>query len=137
MKKLLVIALALAPILAGPGGAARATGPTTEATSRPLVDVSWVKANLGTPGLVFLDLRGPLGGASRAHYRQAHIPGAVYSDYLRDGWRIKDKNGTVGMLPPAGHLEKLIGGLGIGNWSHVVVVVNGTSALAMGTATEP
>ncbi len=111
MKMLLAIALAL--VLAGLAGAARATGPTAEATSGPtsgpLVDVAWVKATLGTPGLVFLDLRGPLGGASRAHYLQAHIPGAIYSDYLRDGWRITDKNGTAGMLPPAGHLEKLIG----------------------------
>ncbi len=30
----------------------------------------------------------------------------------------------------------MIGGLGIGNQSHVVVVANGTSALAMGTATR-
>ena len=134
MKKLLAIALAL--ILAGFAGVARATGPASGPASGPLVDVAWVKANLGTPGLVFLDLRGPLGGASRAHYLQAHIPGAIYSDYLRDGWRITDKNGIAGMLPPAGHLEKLIGGLGIGNRSHVVVVVNGTSALAMGTATR-
>ncbi len=142
MNKLLAIALALT--LAGFAGAARATGPAAETTSGPaagpaagpLVDVAWVKANLDTPGLVFLDLRGPLGGASRTHYLQAHIPGAIYSDYLRGGWRITDKNGTAGMLPPASHLEKLIGGLGIGNRSHVVVVVNGTSALAMGTATR-
>jgi thiosulfate/3-mercaptopyruvate sulfurtransferase len=126
MTKLLAITLAL--VLAGLAGAARA--------AEPLVDVAWVKANLGTPGVVFLDVRGPLGGASKAHYLQAHIPGAIYSDYLRDGWRIKDNNGTVGMLPPAERLEKLIGGLGIGNESHVVVVANGTSALAMGSATR-
>ena len=66
MKKLMAIALAL--ILAGLADAAQATGPAAEPTSGPLVDVAWVKANLGTPGLVFLDLRGPLGGASRAHY---------------------------------------------------------------------
>ncbi len=124
MRKLLAITLALA----GLAGAARA--------AEPLVDVAWVKANLGTPGLVFLDVRGPLGGASKAQYLQAHIPGAIYSDYLKDGWRIKDKNGTVGTLPPAERLEQLIGGLGIANDSHVVVVANGTSALDMGTATR-
>ncbi len=124
MRKLLAITLALA----GLAGAARA--------AEPLVDVAWVKANLGTPGLVFLDVRGPLGGASKAQYLQAHIPGAIYLDYLKDGWRIKDKNGTVGMLPPAERLEQLIGGLGIANDSHVVVVANGTSALDMGTATR-
>jgi len=135
MRKLLVITLALVPILAW-AGAARAAQSIPGATPGPLVDVAWVKANLGAPDLVFLDLRGPLGGASKGQYLRAHIPGAIYSDYLKDGWRIKDKNGTVGMLPPVGHLEKLIGGLGIGNDSHVVVVVNGTRALAMGTATR-
>ncbi len=80
MKKLLAIALAL--ILTGFAGAARATETTSGPASGPLVDVAWVKANLGTPDLVFLDLRGPLGGASSAHYLQAHIPGAIYSDYL-------------------------------------------------------
>lgn len=126
MRQFLAITLAL--VLAGLAGAARA--------AEPLVDVAWVKANLGAPGVVFLDVRGPLGGASKAHYLQAHIPGAIYSDYLKDGWRTKDKNGTVGMLPPAERLEKLIGGLGVGNDSHVVVVANGTSALDMGTATR-
>ena len=130
MRKLLAITLVLA--LAGLGGAARAV----ESAPGPLVDAAWVKANLGTPGLVILDLRGPLGGASKAQYLKAHIPGAIYSDYLKDGWRIKDRNGTVGMLPPAGRLEKLIGGLGIANDSHVVVVTNGRSALDIGTATR-
>ena len=124
MRQLLAITLAL--VLAGLAGAARA--------AEPLVDAAWIKANLGTPGVAFLDVRGPLGGASKAHYQRAHIPGAIYSDYLKDGWRIKDKNGTVGMLPPAGRLEQLIGGLGIANDFHVVVVANGTSALDMGTA---
>ncbi len=128
MRKLLAITLAPVLVWAGLAGAARA--------AEPLVDVAWVKANLATPGVVFLDLRGRLGGASKADYLQAHIPGAVYSDYLKDGWRIKDKNGTVGMLPPAEDLEKLIGGLGIANDSHVIVVANGTSALSMGTATR-
>ena len=130
MRQLLAITLAL--VLAGLAGAARAAEPA----AKPLVDVAWVKANLGTPGLVFLDVRGRLGGASKAHYLQAHIPGEIYSDYLKDGWRITDKNGTVGMLPPAERLERLIGGLGIANDSHVVVVANGTSALDMGTATR-
>ncbi len=143
MRKLLAITLALVAILgwAGLAGAARAAEPApgplvAGSAPGPLVDVAWVKANLGTPGLVFLDVRGRLGGASKAHYLQAHIPGAIYSNYLRDGWRIRDKNGTVGMLPPAGRLERLIGGLGIANDSHVVVVAGGTSALDMGTATR-
>ena len=104
--------------------------------AEPLVDVAWVKANTGKPGIVFLDVRGRLAGKSKADYLRAHIPGAVYTDYLKDGWRVKDKNGTVGMLPPTEKLEKLIGGLGIGNDSLVVIIPQGSKALDMGTATR-
>jgi len=104
--------------------------------AQPLVDSEWVKANIGKSGVVFLDVRGRLAGKSKSDYLRAHIPGAVYTDYLKDGWRIKDGNGTVGMLPPVAKLEKLIGGLGIGNGDHVVVVPNGGKALDMGTATR-
>jgi len=75
----------------------------------PLVSVDWVKANIGKPGVFFLDVR----GEGRIGYMRAHIPGAVFSDYGRDDWRVKDKNGTVGMLPPPEAVEKLVGGLGI------------------------
>jgi thiosulfate/3-mercaptopyruvate sulfurtransferase len=102
----------------------------------PLVDVDWVKANIGKPDVVFLDVRGKLAGRSKTDYLRAHIPGAIYTDYLKDGWRIKNKEGTVGMLPPAENLAKLIGGLGIGNGDHVVIVPEGAKALDMGTATR-
>ncbi len=104
--------------------------------AEPLVDVDWVKANIGKPDVVFLDVRGRLAGRSKTDYLRAHIPGAIYTDYLKDGWRIKNKEGTVGMLPPAENLAKLIGGLGIGNNDHVVIVPEGAKALDMGTATR-
>jgi len=104
--------------------------------AQPLVDVDWVKANTGKSGIVFLDVRGKLAGKSKSDYLRGHIPGAVYSSYLKDGWRIKDSAGTVGMLPPTGKLEQLIGGLGIGNDSQVVIIPNGGKALDMGTATR-
>ena len=104
--------------------------------AEPLVDVAWVKANIGKPNVVFLDVRSALAGKSKTDYLRAHVPGAVYTDYLKDGWRIKTKDGTVGMLPPAANLEKLIGGLGIGNDSHVVIIPEGAKALDMGTATR-
>ncbi len=104
--------------------------------AEPLVNVDWVKSNIGKPGIVFLDVRGKLGGASRADYMSAHIPGAVWSNYLKDGWRIKDKAGTIGQLPPVADLEKLIGGLGIGNNDHVVIIPVGKTSLDMGTATR-
>ncbi len=104
--------------------------------AQPLVDVDWVKANIGKPGVVFLDVRGRLAGKSKSDYLRGHIPGAVYTNYLKDGWRVKDANGTIGMLPPVAKLEKLIGGLGIGNDDHVVIVPQGGRALDMGTATR-
>jgi len=102
--------------------------------AEPLVSVDWVKANLGKPGVVFLDVGGRLGGKSKATYLRGHIPGAVYTNYLKDGWRAKDKMGTPAMLAPVDKLEKLIGGLGIGNDDHVVLIPVGGKALDMGTA---
>lgn len=104
---------------------------STAWAANPLVDVDWVKANIGKPGIVFLDVR-----PTRAEYIREHIPGAIYTDYAKDGWRVKDKNGTPAMLPLPDAVEKLVGSLGIDNKSHVVIVPTGTSALDMGTATR-
>ncbi len=109
---------------------------TSAFAAEPLVDAAWVKANIGNPEIVFLDVRGKLAGKSKADYLKAHIPGAVYTDYLKDGWRAKDANGTAGQLAPTEKLEKLIGGLGIDNDTHVVIVPNGGKALDVGTGTR-
>ncbi len=82
-----------------------------------------------------IDLRNQLGQGSKEAYLGGHIPGAVHSDYLKDGWRTK-VDGVPGQLPPVANLENLIGGLGIGNDSHVVLVAGGVSALDMGSATR-
>lgn len=103
--------------------------------SEPLVNKVWLKANLDQENLVILDVRNKIDGGSRALYEKAHIPGAVYSNYLEAGWR-RTVDGGPGMLPPTAELESLIGGLGIGNESHVVIVPAGTSALDMGSATR-
>ncbi len=124
MKKLYTMVLAL--VLVTVAGLAQA--------ATPLVDVDWVKANLGKPGVVFLDVGGKLGGKSKADFLRGHIPGAVWTNYLKDGWRYKDKNNTVGQLSPTPKLEKLIGSLGIGNDDHVVLIPVGGKALDMGTA---
>ncbi len=103
--------------------------------AQPLVDVDWVRANGDRPEVVILDVRNKIDGGSRKVFEAGHIPGAVYSDYLKDGWRAK-VDGVPGQLPPVDKLESLIGGLGIGNDSHVVVVAAGASALDMGSATR-
>lgn len=102
----------------------------------PLVDVEWVKANLDNPEVVFLDVRGKIAGKSKTDYLRAHIPGAVYTAYMKDGWRAKDKTGTPGMLAPVEKLESLIGSLGIDNNTHVVIVPNGGKAVDVGTGTR-
>ena len=105
-------------------------GPVT-----PLVDVDWIAENGNRADVVILDIRNKLGKASAETYRAGHIPGAVYSDYLKAGWRTT-VDGVPGQFPPVADLEALIGDLGIDNSKHVIIVAGGTSALDMGSATR-
>lgn len=82
MKKAMVL---FAISLLGIAGAIQA--------ATPLVDVAWVKANTGKPGVVFVDIRG------KSAFLRGHIPGAVDGDYRKSGWQIKNEEKTVGMLP--------------------------------------
>lgn len=102
----------------------------TAMAAEPLVDVNWVKANIGQPGIVFIDARG------QTDFLRGHIPGAVNTNYGKDGWRVK-KGDVPGVFPddPA-KLAALIGGLGIDNSTHVVIVAPGASSSDMGTATR-
>ena len=77
----------------------------------PLVSVEWLRPRVCAPPVVVLDLR-----RSPRNFEAEHIPCAVHSDYYKDGWRTANN-----MIPPAARLEALIGGLGIGNDSHVVI----------------
>lgn len=97
----------------------------------PLVDADWLAANLGAEGLAILDIRS--GPDSAAAFAEAHIPGAVHSDYALAGWRT-ERDGVPGMLPSIAVLEALIGNLGISNDSHVVIVQSGESASDFGAA---
>jgi len=98
--------------------------------AEPLVDVAWVKANIGKPDVVFLDTRG------MADYLRDHIPGAVHTNYGKDDWRVK-KGDVVGLFPSdTGKLAKLIGDLGIDNKTHVVLVSPGINSTDMGISTR-
>ncbi len=103
--------------------------------AQPLVDADWLMKHLNDTNLVVLDIRSRIDGGSRASYETGHIPGAVYSNYLQAGWRV-EQDGVPGMLPPINHLETLIGRLGIGNQTHVVIVPGGVSASDYGSATR-
>ncbi len=99
----------------------------TNQTAQPLVDAAWLTERLGSPNLVLLDVRTPPAGG--------FIPGSLHSDYATGGWRATVGAGP-GMLPDTAALERLIGGLGIGNGDHVVLVAAGTVASDMGNATR-
>ncbi len=104
-------------------------------SASPLVDVAWVKVNLGKPGIVLLDVRSGA-GRTKADYLAGHIPGAVFTDYAKGGWREKNAAGVEGMLPSPEKLEKVIGDLGISNDTHVVLIPEGKAAVDMGAATR-
>lgn len=120
MKRILAAAAALACALAAQ--AAQAVS--------PLVDVAWVKAHRDDPGVVILDIR------EQDVFAEGHIPGAAHSSYAKDGWRMERPKGRQGMLPSADELSVLIGGIGIDNDAHVVIVSGGASALQLGSATR-
>jgi len=101
----------------------------------PLVDVLWVKDNSCKPGVVVLDIRNAITGDSEETYRRGHIPCAVYSDYIKDDWRV-EINGVPGQIPSVAKLEKLIGNLGIDNNSHVVIYHAGRDATDTASATR-
>lgn len=117
----LVLAAAVSALLAGPALAAE-----------PLVDAAWLRDNLKNPDVVVLDVRDDEKD-SAALFAAGHIPGAIHSDYAKAGWRTK-VNDVPGMLPPVASLEALVGGLGIGNDDHVVVVSHGKSSTDFGAA---
>jgi thiosulfate/3-mercaptopyruvate sulfurtransferase len=101
----------------------------------PLVDAGWVKANSCNDNVRVLDIRNPIDGGSRTDYLKGHVPCAVYTDYLKGGWRAGvDK--VPGQLPPTDKIAKLIGDLGIDNQTHVVIYHFGKSALDLGSATR-
>lgn len=101
----------------------------------PLVDAAWIAENHDRPGLAVLDIRNKIDGGSESTYREGHIPGAVYSNYLEAGWRT-EVDGVPGLLLPPEMLEPLIGGLGIDNETHVVIVAGGVGSTDMASATR-
>ena len=98
--------------------------------AEPLVDAAWLGARSCEDGMVVLDLR-----ESARSLERGRVPCAVHAPYGSLEWRV-ERNGVVGMLPDAEHLAALIGGLGVGNSDHVVVVGPGGSAGAMTLATR-
>ena len=92
-----------------------------------LISPEALQAGLGDGNLVIIDIRSSVDGGGKAAYEAGHVPGAVHSDYVVDGWRAKVGN-APGMLPPLDHLAALVGRLGIKPHDDVVIVPAGVSA---------
>jgi thiosulfate/3-mercaptopyruvate sulfurtransferase len=88
---------------------------------RPLVSTAWLHEHLGEADLVVLDASWYLPAAGRdprAEFAQGHIPGARFWDL--DLHSAPDTT-LPHMLPSAEALERIIGGLGVGAATRVVV----------------
>lgn len=99
--------------------------------AEPLVDAVWVKASLGKPGIVVVDMQ------PASDFLRGHVPGAANTDFAKSGWREERADKVPDMLPA--RFDKLaahIGSLGIDNNSHVVLVAPGGSYADMGWATR-
>jgi thiosulfate/3-mercaptopyruvate sulfurtransferase len=107
--------------------------PAAAEPATPLVSPQWLKNQLSDPTIVVLDIRSAIDGGGAQAYIEAHIPGAMHSDYDKGGWRVT-RNGVPFMLPTPPELEKLLGETGIDEDSHVVVVPAGVHATDFGSA---
>ena len=117
MPSLRALALLPALLLAAPAMAA------------PLVDAAWLAEHSCDAGVAVLDMR----NSTRA-FERGRVPCAVHAPF-GEGWRV-ERDGVPGMLPEAVALAALIGGLGVGNADHVVIVRPGGSAGAATVATR-
>lgn len=99
----------------------------------PLVSVDWLERHLGGDDLVVVDVRSGIDGSDRATFEEGHIPGAVYSNYVKAGWR-QSEDGVPGKLPPEEDVAELIGSLGIDNETDVVIVPAGVGSTDFGSA---
>lgn len=97
------------------------------ATVPPLVSADWLAQKRGDPALRLIDIRSVVDGGGRGAYLTAHIPGAVHSDYVEDGWRATTGMAT-GLLPAPDALAALLGGIGLTPEHTAVVISAGTSA---------
>ncbi|MEC8109142.1 MAG: sulfurtransferase [Pseudomonadota bacterium] len=103
------------------------------AFASPLVSPAWLSENLDDAKLVIIDLRNQIDRGSYETFLEGHIPGAIHSDYLKDGWRV-DRDGVVGLLPEADQFQLLARRLGVSDGTHVVVVPAGVSSTDFGSA---
>ena len=93
----------------------------TDFSSKWLVETDWLEKHLGAPGIVVLDAAWTMPGEPKTgydHYREAHIPGALFFD-------IEDLSDTSSpyphMLPAADKFASRMRKLGVGDGMKIVV----------------
>lgn len=101
-----------------------------------LVETDWLADRLTDPAIRIVDIRGtirppdapkPWYAANREAYREAHVPGAVFVDWLEE---IVDGGAPVPMaVATPEQLKTLMEGLGIGD-EHLVVVYDDSAHIA-------
>lgn len=86
-----------------------------------LVDPDWLEQRLDNPGLVIIDCSWYIPEANRsarAEFDDAHIPGAQFFDLEAAS---DAASPYINMLPSAAHFSTLVGALGIGADTEVVI----------------
>lgn len=92
------------------------------ASAAPLVNVTWLRQHLHDANIVVLDVYDA--NSQRTVFESGHIPGALFTAFLQDGWRTT-VDGIPELLPPINDIEKVIGSYGIDYNSEVVLVPGG------------
>ena len=110
MKKQLMLLLPIAIFVLAMPAFAR--------TIDPIVSADWLEANLGTTGLVVVDIR------PADVYAAGHIPGAVSEPWVVpfSAWITMPASGLLLEMPSEAELAASIGNLGISPSTKVVVV---------------
>jgi thiosulfate/3-mercaptopyruvate sulfurtransferase len=94
--------------------------------AEPLVTPEWLADRLADRGLLILDIRSVVDGGARQAYDAGHIPGAIHTDYAKDGWRAT-KGMASGLLPDLAALSDLLGRIGLTPQHHAIIVSAGTT----------
>jgi thiosulfate/3-mercaptopyruvate sulfurtransferase len=81
---------------------------------------------LADPALRIIDIRSAVDGGGRAAYEQGHVPGAIHTDYVKDGWRAV-RGMAAGLLPDVTDLAQLLARLGLQPDQHAIIVPAGTT----------
>ena len=84
------------------------------------------QADPGEPDPLILDIRSVVDGGGRQAYEAGHIPGAIHTDYVNDGWRVT-KGMASGLLPEPAALVDLLSRIGLTPRRHAIIVSAGTT----------